>query len=197
MTSLKEFSREDQDFLISLPYRVGLWISSSDNTGGVVSDGHELEALEKSIAGIVHGMFESAFVHDVMAESFLRKQDRQNWAVDIARVPEDCQRAITLLQGKMSGRDVDTFRRILMQIGVEVARAFREYDRNEPLIHRLTRVIGIGVNRFFGALQGERYVSEHLLNISYEEDIALNKLAKALRGEVDHAAEHAGTIMNS
>ncbi|HEY8189924.1 MAG TPA: hypothetical protein VIF12_04520 [Micavibrio sp.] len=197
MAFLDEFSQEEQDFLISLPYRVGLWVSSSDDTGGALADGHELEALEKSIAGIVHGMFESAFVHEVMAEAFLRKPDWRNWEADIARVPEDCRRAVTLLQGKLTQRDVDSFRRILMQIGLEVARAFREYDKNEPLLYRFIRLIGMGVDRFFGALQGEKHVSEHLLNISYEEDLALNKLAKALRGEVDHAAEHAGTIMNS
>ena len=197
MVALKEFSQEEQDFLVSLPYRVGLWVSSSDNTGGVAADGHEIDALEKSITGIVHGMFESAFVHDVMAELFLRKPEWLSWTGEIDRVPEDCQRAIVLLQGRMSGRDVDSFRRILMQVGLEVARAFREYDKNEPMIHRVTRLIGLGVDRFFGALQGERHVPEHLLNISYEEDVALNKLAKALRGHVDHVAEHAGTIMNS
>ena len=58
-------------------------------------------------------------------------------------------------------------------------------------------MIGAGVDRAFGALQGEKHIPENLLNISYEEDLALNTLANALRGDVDHAAEYAGTILNS
>ena len=55
MAFLDGFSKEEQDFLVSLPYRVGLWVSSIDATGGSAADGDEQEALEKCIAGIAHG----------------------------------------------------------------------------------------------------------------------------------------------
>ena len=197
MAFLKDFTKEESDLLASLPYRVGLWVSSSDNTGGSDSDSQEIMALEKTITRIAQGMFESAFVHEVMADAFLRKDEWRSWGANIQNVPADCVAAVKFMQGRLSARDIDAYRHILMQIGLEVARAFREYDRSEPFFYRLIRWISIGVDRLFGIMHGEKYVSDDLLNISYEEDLALNELAKALRGEVNDLAEGAQMITNT
>lgn len=197
MGFLKDFSRDERDLVISLPYRVGLWVSSSDATGGTDSNLQEEVALEKAINSIAQGMFESAFVHEIMAETFLRREDWRSWSVNVKNVPQDCVEAVKVLQRRIPQRDVDAYRHILMQVGLEVARAFREYDQSAPLITRILRGISIGVDRIFGIMHGEKYVSEDLLNISYEEDLALHELAKALRGDTDHIAEGAQMIANS
>ncbi len=197
MGFLKDFSRDERDMLVSLPYRVGLWVSSSDSTGGTDSNLQEEVALEKAITGIAQGMFESAFVHEIMAETFLQRQEWRRWSANVQSVPEDCRESIKLLKTRILQRDIDAYRHILMQVGLEVARAFREYDHNAPLLDRVFRWISIGVDRIFGIMHGEKYVSDDLLNISYEEDLALNKLAKALRGEADDIAEGAHIITNS
>jgi hypothetical protein len=197
MGFLKDFSRDERDLVISLPYRVGLWVSSSDATGGTDSNLQEEVALEKAINSIAQGMFESAFVHEIMAETFLRREDWRSWSVNVKNVPQDCVKAVKVLQSRIPQRDVDAYRHILMQVGLEVARAFREYDQSAPLFTRILRGISIGVDRIFGIMHGEKYVSEDLLNISYEEDLALNELAKALRGGTDHIAEGAQMIANS
>lgn len=197
MAFLKEFNRDEHDMLVSLPYRVGLWVSSSDATGGTDSDSQEVQALERAINGIVQGMFESAFVHEVMGETFLRKDEWRVWGANVQTVPTDCVAAIKFMQGRLPARDIDAYRHILMQIGLDVARAFREYDKSEPLFYRMIRGISIAVDRLFGIMHGEKYVSEDLLNISYEEDVALNELAKALRGEVNDLAEGSQMITNT
>lgn len=197
MAFLEGFSNEERSLLVSLPYRTGLWVSSCDLNGGSSADNKELDALEKTIQVFAQGMYESALIHEILAETFLQKAEWRNWGRNLAAVPDDCRKAVQILKGKVSPRDVDAFRRILMQIGLEVARAFREYDKNEPWHYRLSRKIGMIVDRFFGAMRGEKYASEDLLNISYEEDIALNKLAMALRGEAEHATENAGIIVNT
>jgi hypothetical protein len=197
MAYLKEFSKEDADLLVALPYRVGLWVSSSDNTGGGDADEKELEALQQTITGIVHGMFESAFVHEVMAETFLRRDEWRGWGMNLRDIPGECKNAVALIQGKLPQRDVDAYKRILMHIGVEVAKAFREYDSSEPLLSRVIRMISIGIDRLLGTIHGEKYVSSQLLNISYEEDLALNTLAQALRGEVNEISEKTRIITHS
>lgn len=50
---LENFSKEQQDFLVALPYRVGLWISATDDTGGHESDAVEKQALEQVIVAYV------------------------------------------------------------------------------------------------------------------------------------------------
>lgn len=197
MGFLKEFSKDERVMLASLPYRVGLWVSSSDGTGGRDSDQQEEIALERAITSIAQGMFESAFVHEVIAETFLGRQDWSSWSANVETVPADCVAAVKFMQGRLSQRDIDAYRHILMQVGLEVARAFSEYDQNEPFVNKIFRWISIGVDRLFGIMHGEKYVSEDLLNISYEEDLALNELAKALRGEVNDMSEGAQIITNN
>lgn len=185
MAFLEQFSREDLDLLVSLPYRVGLWISASDRTGGHSADDQEREALERAMATIAGAMFESAMVHEVMAEAFLRKQDWTAWSAELATVTDECRRAIRVMTGRVSQRDVDAYRNNLMRMALTVARAFREDDRNEPWLFRLGRGLSVAVDRVFGALQGEKFNPDDILNISYDEDQALNDLAKALRGGDD------------
>lgn len=197
MAFLNEFSTEERNLMVMLPYRAGLWVSSSDSTGGHEADKKELDALEKTITLIVQGMFESAFVHEVMAETVLSKSQWPAWRDNIQNVPSECLSVIRGLQGRVSQRDIDAYRHILMQIGIEVARAFREYSANASLSVKIFRGISMAVDRLFGILQREKFVSENILNVSYEEDLALNALAKALRGDVDDKAESAGIITNS
>lgn len=198
MSFLEKFSADDREFLISMPYRVGLWVSSCDDTGGADADEKELEALRMTLLGLAsEGMFESAFVHEVIAASSAAQSSWRSWGMNLKDIPGDCKRAVAMIQGALPQRDVDAYKRILMHIGVEVAKAFREYDAHEPLLNRLIRWISIGVDRILGAVQGEKYVSSDLLNISYSEDIALNELATALRGEVDDIAEKARIVTHS
>jgi hypothetical protein len=193
MAFLDGFSEDERQFLAALPYRTGLWISSSDSAGGHDASAQERDALEKTIQGIVQGMFESAFVHEIMAETFLHRDQWPVWAGQATSIPEDCKKAVAMMQSrKLPIRDIDAYRHILMQIGLEVARAFREHHKDEPVFFRITRSIGLTFDRLFGIVQGEKYVSEDLLNISYNEDLALNALATALRG-----TDGAGMVSNS
>ena len=197
MAFLEEFSQEDRLRLIALPYRVGLWVSTSDSAGGHDADQQEIDALEITITRIAQGMFESAFVHEIIAETVLNKSQWPEWMGNTDAVPQECLAAIKSLQGKMPQRDVDAYRHILMQVGLEVARAFREYDQNPPLGARLLRGFSMIIDRLFGIIQGEKFVSEDILNISYEEDRALNQLAQTLRGDVEDATKSVGVIVNN
>jgi hypothetical protein len=197
MAFLENFSQAERDLLVSLPYRAGLWVSASDASGGHAADQKELDALERTIARIAHGMFESAFVHEVMAETFLRKAEWPGWAENTKTVLDDCQAVIKIINNHLPPRDADAYRHILMQIGLEVARAFREYTTNAPFAARFFRGISVMIDRLFGIVQGEKFVSETVLNVSYEEDLALNALAKALRGDADTAVNSIGLIVNS
>ena len=197
MAFLEEFSQDDRVRLVTLPYRVGLWVSTSDSAGGHAADQQEVDALEVTITRIAQGLFESAFVHEVIAETFLNKSQWPQWSGNIAAVPDECLAAVHSLQGKLPQRDIDAYRHILMQVGLEVARAFREYDKGAPIGVRLLRGFSMMIDRLFGIIHGEKFVSDDILNISYEEDIALNKLAQVLRGDVEDGTKAVGVIVNS
>lgn len=191
MAFLEEFAEDEQALLVSLPYRAGVWVSQADNEGGKRAEHAELEALKKIIHQKSSGMFESAFVHEVMVETVTREEQWKSWAEDTDNIEIDCIKAAQLLGRKMSLRDQDAYRQNVMFIATEVARAFREFGRKDPLPVVLWTLVKIQMDKLVGLFTGQRYESADLLNISYEEDIVLAKLSKALRVGVDDLAENA------
>lgn len=191
MAFLEELSEEEQLLLISLPYRAGIWVSRADDDGGLSARHAEKEALEKIIHEKSSGMFESAFVHEIMVETVARKDEWEKWADNIDDIETDCIKAAQILGKKMSRRDQDAYRQNIMYIATEVARAFREFGQKEAIPVKIWAFVRIRIDKIIGLFTGQRYESETLLNISYEEDIVLAKLSKALRMGVDDVAENA------
>src|SRR5262245_12420411 len=114
MAFLEKFSDEERELLVSLPYRAGLWISTSDHTGGGYAGDKEFSALSEVIREKASGMFESAFVHEIMADVHNCRGDWEKWAADIERVPDECRRAVELISKKLSSRDLDAYRHNIM-----------------------------------------------------------------------------------
>lgn len=185
MAFLEQFADDDRTMIVSLPYRVGLWLSTVDNTGGRGSQSQELDSLEKIIGNPRPGMFRSAFVHEVMGEVVARKKEWPRWAEQTENVLSDCRRVQLVLNGKVTPRDGDAYRENLVLIGSEVAAAFREADMQQPLFAKIGTRIRLSVDKLVGSLRGEVYESERLLSISLEEDMALSQLAAALRGDAE------------
>ncbi len=181
MAFLEQFSDEERELLISLPYRAGLWVSSVDDTGGAKADYEELDELESIVVEKASGMFESAFVHEVMAETCTRQQDWKKWAEGLDAVPNDCKKAIAIISGKLAEKDIDAFRANVMSISLSVAKAFREFDDGASMPVKLFTQIRLFLEAVMRFLKRDKsYDTESVLNISYEEDVALSMLSKAL-----------------
>jgi hypothetical protein len=191
MAFLEKFTDEHQDLLVSLPYRAGLWVSCADDEGGNEAHEAEKEALAEIIKKKSAGMFESAFIHEVMAETYTRKDDWRVWGSQIESTEEDCKKAMKIMANTLSKRDLDAYKANIMFIATEVAVAFREFGAKEAIPVKLWTMFKINIDKILGAFTGKKFESESLLNISYEEDLVLAKLSEALRVDVDDEAESA------
>ncbi len=180
MAFLEQFSAEEKDMLVSLPYRAGLWVSSADKTGSPDAEDREIATLEKIITDMGKGMFDSAFAHEVMAETFARRGDWKSWTTGLETVPDTCTKAVAVISGKLGDHDLDGYRQNIMNIGMAVAQAFREFDYNTPFPLRAFTYTKLAIDRLIGKLTGQEYESNDILNVSYDEDVALAKLAKSL-----------------
>ena len=179
MAFLEQFSAAEQALLISLPYRVGLWLSQSDTSGGAVADARERAALARIIAGHARGNFNSPFVHEVMKACYEQRADWPRWRDNVDRVPGECQQAVAALEGRLNGRDLIAYRQTIMTIAAAIAKAFREAPEGRGGM--LGQYLRIAVDSLIGLIRREKYVSAELLNISVKEDVALGTLAEALR----------------
>lgn len=129
MSFLDNLTDNQRDTLISLPYRVGLWVSQSDISGGDDSSGQERQVLANIIHGVASDMFGSEVVQIVMTETIKNKDQWPKWAQQSSAVPEDCAFAMDVIRQYADAKDATAFKNHLMEIGEAVALAFREYDQ--------------------------------------------------------------------
>lgn len=183
MAFLEQFSGDEKELIISLPYRAGMWVSQADSAGD--SDGadeKEAKTLEQIIQEQSKGMFNSAFVHEVMIETASRKQDWPKWQSEIDDIPALCKKAVELIENKLDENNAAAYRENVMAIAVNVAEAFREFDGDMPFFARMIsqlRLLAEAIGRVF--TRKKTFKTETYLNISYEEDKALSKLYSAMQ----------------
>lgn len=177
MSVLSEMNPEERGLLIGLPYRVGVWMSHSDDEAGQGDDIKEMNALESIIRSIARVHEQSAFVQEVARETLARKEKWETWAAHSFDILADCEKAIDILKREVGTGDAKDYRNTLLYIAETVAAAYGEFGMGahvdeERLGGFLTKIIG----RFRGEDQEAAF-----MNISPAEDDALNRLKMALR----------------
>lgn len=165
--------------LVALPYRAGLWVSLADEKGAGSARAHELKALKANIKRLSEGMFASAFVHEVMVETYTRQEEWASWGLQTGTVPDDARHVVVAIKSKMMPQDAEAYVQMIMMIAYETAYAFREYDRSASIPIRIWVFLKLLWEGFIRT--GNRdYRLESVANISLAEDEAIGVLAAAL-----------------
>lgn len=121
-----DLSEPDAQSLLRLPFRVGVWISSSDGTGGVESEAQELQTLETIVATYAEEYLKSEFVQKLLERTFAARAEWSRWTHNVERVPEECRHLMGVLETLLPVRELAAFRENLIDIAVAVAMAYRE-----------------------------------------------------------------------
>ena len=180
MDVLEKLSPEQRKLVISLPYRVGLWVSQSDDTGGEEAADKELTALSNILQGFSAQVFGSELLQYIMDETTRHQENWPNWAQNVENVPEECKQALDALREHVDEKDVNAYSQRLIEIGEAVALAFREYE-DQSLGDQLKIYGSYIVTKIRSRLTKQPSKSfEQFLNISISERKALAKLATAL-----------------
>lgn len=179
--SLNALPDDIRQLIIKLPYRVGLFISMSDQSGGEDSDEAEMAALANVVTYYVEDYCKSEFAQSVMLETLRHKADWPSWHADIEHVHEDCKKVFDALTDQLEMKDILAFKNNLLEIAIAVAMAYREFDTSDPWIERFKIYLDILIERIKAMIRGETSQSfDQMLNISRDEKAALNKLAGTL-----------------
>lgn len=176
---LEALNEDEKELIVSLPYRAGVWVSLSDEKGEGAARAQELKTIETVIARLSKGMFASAFVHEVMAETHARRDRWPAWSLQVGTVPEDARAAVHILIDKVMPPDAEAYVQTVMNIAYETAYAFREYDPHASIPIRIWVSLNLMWEGFMRKLQPD-YRVESVANISLAEDQAIGILAAAL-----------------
>jgi hypothetical protein len=181
MSIPEQLSESEKANIISLPYRVGLWVSRSDAAGGSEADEQELTALANIIDGFAGEVFGSELVQHIMSATLARRGEWASWADNIGDIPKDCRTAAEALAAHVELREVAAYTARLMEIGEAVALAFREQEEPDTLPRKISAYSTYGLLKLKARLKKRSCKSfEEFLNISTAERKALEKLAAAM-----------------
>lgn len=184
MSFLEQLTRDERDLIVSLPYRVGWWMSQCDDSGGDESDEQEAAVLASIIEGYAREVFGSEMAQYVMIDTMMNKERWPEWAeMEFFHIPADCEKALEILSRHGEEKDVTAFANQMVEIAEAVAMAFSEYQFTS-IIDKIKMYYTYYVESAKAKKKGERYKSLHeFLSISGAERRVLLKLADALSVE--------------
>lgn len=181
MSYFDKFTEDQRNLLVALPYRVGLWIGSSDITGGSDAEKAEMMALSSIVTSYAEDYLKSEFVQTLMEEMVSRSAEWPGWGRNLDEVPAECIRAVEIASERLDRKDVMSFKYNLMEIATSVAMAYRELDHNDNFLFKLKVYSRVMIDRK-RASRGGRVVGTlgEMMSISPSEQVALDSLARVL-----------------
>lgn len=181
MTYLSLLPADIQDLVVRLPFRVGLYISESDQTGGDESAEAERKALENIVTFYVEDTVKSEFAHEVMLQTLNMKSKWGSWSDHINTVPEECLKVSTAIAKQIDMKEIISFKQNLLEVGITVAQAYCEFDKNTAIVSKIEIYMSIFFRRLQSLFRGAGMISnDALLNISPSERLAINLLSDSL-----------------
>lgn len=174
MVDLEQFPADVYQTLIALPYRVGLFVSESDKTGGTESKARELSALENVVTFYVEDTLKSEFAQDIMLATLQHKAYWKDWSENIDKVPDECRAIADFLKDRIDDRKLLAFKHNLIEIATTVAMAYRETGATSGTFAVLKKLFGIGQPKKSSSSDA----ASTSLNISESEKAAINQLAE-------------------
>lgn len=114
------FSERDWNFLVQLPYRIGLWMAHQDRGAGARTYQQEMTALLKALKTAQAKYANVAMLNELTNAC----ADVQNPANDQwANAPQDCVAGLKLLRPYLDATALNCFRLMLIDVAEAVAKA--------------------------------------------------------------------------
>lgn len=176
----EELSLDQQRLIVQLPYRVGLYISESDQAGGDESDAEEIQVLSNIIHGFAQDVMGAESIQHIISTTLALQEKWPEWVGDLDNVPAECVEVIVMIEDSVGHKDARAFAMQMYEIGEAVALAFREYEEGDFFSDLKLRLVYWRDQLLARkALRRERSFEEYK-SISLDERIALKKLAAGL-----------------
>ena len=180
MNALSVFSDEEITLLVSLPYKVGVWVSHADDEEGEADDEREMKALSTCLKAVARKYDGPGLVDDIARETLKREKFWLEWTDQSYNILPDCEKALALLKEKAGLQDAKNYKAALLEIAATVAQAYGEFNSFDE-IPEDEGFFGRIVKKVVGGVVGlSKDDANHPMNISASEDSALSQLAAAL-----------------
>lgn len=171
---------DEKRLIVQLPYRVGLYVSESDQSGGEDSDAQEAQVLANIIRGFAEEIMGAESIQHIISTTLMLKEQWGEWGENLQNVPQECEQAIEIMRHHVSRKDAKAFAVQLYEIGEAVALAFKEYEGGNPVKDFVTYIKFTFEVARAKRLNLREKSFEEFLSISPVERHALKKISHAL-----------------
>lgn len=182
MSALGVFSDDQKQAVVSLPFKVGMWVSHAEDIDGEADDVREKQAIERTVAEIAKLHEGSALLQEV-AHAILESRDQwAAWEDQCFHVLKQAPGVVADVKKTLGVAEAKQYRAMVMEIAMTVARAhgeFAAFDDEEKAVPGFWgSVVGKIVSGFSGMSQDDK---DHPMNVSPAEDSAISQLSAALK----------------
>jgi len=188
MTILSSYTPEEVDLIISLPYRVGMNVSYSEDESGDVDDVLEMKALESVLQNVVQREAESPdSLTGEIAQAVLDSRDKwESWGQGVFNIEPLCEKAVLTLRKQASIEEAKEYIHMCLDVATSVAQAYGEFGEHEydPVPEEeQTGLIGSIVKEISKLVSGKHTVQQagHPMNVSAAEDTAITRITAAMK----------------
>ncbi|HEU4838674.1 MAG TPA: hypothetical protein VFS88_04600 [Micavibrio sp.] len=180
MSALNDFLDEERALIVSVPVRVGYWISHVDDLKATARDDtKEQLAIERAMKLIISRTADTRFINDVAEYALAGKAEWAGWRDRADTVLDDLPRALRLIKDRLPVKDLKDYQSAIYRVAGVVAQAASENGGEDDLSRE---VMGAGlVARLLDRLSVKTDMSVPE-NISDAEKAALQKLLACLKG---------------
>ena len=186
MTILSSFTSEDAELIISLPYRIGMHISYSEDEEGEKDDRLEMQALEKSLSNVMQKRGENSALAQEVVESVLASKDKwESWSQGVFNIEPLCKNAVLALKTQVDSKEIEDYIRVCLSVAAGVAQAYGEFgedgdaDAGEGIIGKIVAEI----SRIIPGAKGQE--AHHPMNVSAAEDSAIISISNVMKEALD------------
>lgn len=121
-----QLAPDHETILVSLPYRIGLYVSYADVTGGFEAQDKEQQSLANILREYSEDFCKTEFCQKVLMETLERRDQWLAWSKQIDSVPDEAGKIVDILTPMFSDKELRAFKEVLADIAVSVAMAFHE-----------------------------------------------------------------------
>lgn len=188
MDFFESLTNKQRGLFVALPYRVGLWVSRSDESGAD-SEALEMQTLEALLTGYSEDCCQSELVDVVLKGTIERKAEWGSWQDKLDDVPAECREALSLLDSHIAPALVMSFKAALMDIALNVATAYNEQNDESSLGEKMTLYSRYCKERVSAFIEKRMPMTlEHMASISQKEQGVLAELSRVLNVDISQAA---------
>jgi hypothetical protein len=178
MSQYEMLTPEQRGLLVGLIYRVGIWISHSDDEDGENDDKREMKALSQIIHSLAHAEEASEFLRTIAKNTLSRKEKWPLWADHSFDILADAENAMEVLRANVAKEEAAEYRAALLRISEAVASAHGEFGFD---MSGEEEGFGALIGKMIGKIKGDNDDEIDIGNISAAENDAIERLKMATR----------------